>query len=458
MALSEYFESIKNKSAAVIGFGISNKPLAELLLNAGIKTTIRDLDPKGKIADIAPDYEKRGAAFILGPGYLENLTEDIIFRSPGVMPHTPEIAAAVKRGAELTSEMELFFRLAPCKIIAVTGSDGKTTTTTLISELLKAAGHTVYLGGNIGTPLLDIVDGIKANDYAVVELSSFQLMTMTRAADIAVITNITPNHLDKHKDYEEYISAKKQVFLHQKPGSRVVLNYDNEITRSFADAASGSVVFFSRLREVENGVYVKDETIYSGGRPILKTADIKIPGVHNVENWCAAIAAVGDIVQADIIREVAKDFGGVEHRIEFVREIRGAKYYNDSIASSPNRTIAGLRSFNQRIILIAGGKDKKLNYEPIGAEIIRHVKELVLTGETAQKIEDSVKSRAEYQGLPPIYRLDTFESAVNTAVSLARSGDIVVLSPASTSFDRFENFEERGNYFKKLINEIDISN
>ncbi|MDR0916824.1 MAG: UDP-N-acetylmuramoyl-L-alanine--D-glutamate ligase [Oscillospiraceae bacterium] len=453
MTFNEYCAARRGKTFAVLGFGVSNRPLVRMLLDAGLNITVRDKSERGKLDASADDYESRGARFICGEDYLARLDEDVIFRTPGLMPRTAEIAAAVARGAELTSEMELFFEVCPCKIIAVTGSDGKTTTTTLISEFLRAEGKRVWLGGNIGTPLLEHAGEMSPNDVAVLELSSFQLMTFTRSPDIAVVTNVTPNHLDLHSDLDEYIAAKTRIFAYQNADARLVLNADNAVTRGFADIARAPITYFSRQSEPRGGVFTRNGTIYAGdpAEPILDTREIRIHGIHNVENYCAAIAATLGQVSAETVRRVAREFSGVANRIEFVREFENVRYYNDSASSSPTRTIAGLRSFGQKIILIAGGKDKGIAYDEIGSEIIKHVAALVITGMTADKIRASVENCAEYSGSPAIYEEPTFEGAVAKAREIARDGDIVMLSPASTSFDRFRNFEERGEYFKSIV-------
>ncbi len=368
------------------------------------------------------------------------------------MPHEPGIAEAVKRGARLTSEMEAFFEVCPCPIAAVTGSDGKTTTTTVISEILKADGRTVHVGGNIGTPLLDRADGMKPEDIAVLELSSFQLMTMKKSPDYALVTNVAPNHLDKHKSMEEYVDAKRNIFQNLPHPKIVVLNADNGITRSFGKTAGEGVRYFSRRDTVENGAFCENGAIYAslGGRAekIMDAGDIFIPGEHNVENYLGAFALLYGLVKNESMVGTARTFRGVEHRIELVRELRGVRYYNDSIASSPSRTRAGLRSFDRKVILIAGGKDKGVPFDTLGEDIKEHVKTLVLTGLTAEKIEKAALD-AGYAG--PILKKDDFREAVLAASGAASEGDVVILSPACTSFDRFKNFAERGNYFKEIV-------
>ena len=457
MTLSEYINSLKGKEVTVLGIGVSNRPLIELLLSNGISVTARDKQTREKLSDAADSYEARGCRLVLGENYLEGIEADVIFRSPGIRPDLPQIVSAVEAGAQLTSEMEAFFEVCPCPIIAVTGSDGKTTTTTVISEILKADGKTVHVGGNIGTPLLDKADSMKPEDICVLELSSFQLMTMKRPPDCAVITNLAPNHLDIHKSMEEYVDAKKNIFRGEPAPKTVVLNADNDITRSFAgEVPPESLRYFSMKDPVENGAFCEEDVIYAGTggdtREILKKSEIFLPGEHNVENYLAAFALLCDMVSRDAMVNTAKTFRGVPHRIELVRELRGVKYYNDSIASSPSRTTAGLRSFDQKVILIAGGKDKGVPFDSLGAEIREHVKKLVLTGFTAQKIKDAVIKAG---GTMPIIERDDFKDAVIAASEAAEPGDVVILSPACTSFDRFRNFEERGNYFKEIVNGLE---
>ena len=390
MKFEEYFDSLKGKSVAVIGIGVSNRPLIELLLSRGIAVTACDRKDRSALGELADRLEAQGCNLQLGEGYLEDLDQDMIFRTPGMRPDLPQLQKAVRGGSRLTSEMEAFFSVCPCPIIAVTGSDGKTTTSSIIAEMLREAGRTVYLGGNIGHPLLAEAGEMRESDLVVLELSSFQLLTMTKSPHIAVMTNLAPNHLDVHKDFAEYIAAKENIFTHQNPQDIAVFNQDNDITREQAARAKGGVRLFSRKGEVEEGVFLREDAIFfrKNGveREILKTSDICLPGVHNVENYMAAIAAVEDLVPDEVIRTVARTFNGVEHRIELVRTLHGVRYYNDSIATSPDRTIAGLRSFAQKVILIAGGKNKGIPYDSVGPVINDHVKLLLLCGATARTI------------------------------------------------------------------------
>lgn len=448
---TQYFHSLKDKKIAVLGLGVSNRPLVRLLLDFGCQVTGCDKTPRDKLDGEVLELEKAGCTLHVGENYLDGVEADVVFRTPGMHPANPAIQALVSRGAQVTSEMEVFFEVCPCTILAVTGSDGKTTTTTLVSEMLKAEGKTVWLGGNIGTPLLPLVRQMMPSDFAVVELSSFQLMDMKRSPARAVITNLAPNHLDIHKDMAEYVQAKTNIFRYQDENGILILNADNPITAAFR--GNGKTLFFSRQKEAD--VCLVDGVICRYGEKVLKTSEILIPGVHNVENYMAAIAMVNGLVSDETIRQVARTFGGVEHRIELVRIKDGVRFYNDSIASSPSRTIAGLRSFPEKVILIAGGYDKHIPYDVLGPEICAHVKKLFLGGATGEKIRQAVISCPEYDPKAlEITDCGSFEPAVWAAAAAAKPGDVVLMSPASAAFDQFKNFMVRGDFYKKLVKEL----
>lgn len=460
MDCKQFFKQIKGKRIALCGIGVSNTPLILDFLGKGAHVFACDRRTREQIGPLADELESKGAELRLGEDYLKNLEVDIIFRTPGMNFNLPELVEARENGIAVTSEMEVFFDLCPATILAVTGSDGKTTTTTLIAEMLRAEGKTVHVGGNIGNPLLPIIEDINREDFVVVELSSFQLISMRKGPDVAVVTNVAPNHLDIHKDMDEYVDAKKNILLHQNAFSRTVLNADNDVTRSFKTLVRGQTMMFSMESRVENGAWLgKDGTLYLSYRglsvPIMNREDITVLGDHNVANYLAAISAVWGYAGADSIRRVAKEFAGVEHRIEFVRDIDGVKYYNDSIASSPTRTIAGLKAFNQKVILIAGGYDKHIPFEPMAPYVCKKVKVLILTGPTSDAIERVVRKCEDYsQSNPVIVRVNNMDEAVSAAHDMAQSGDIVTLSPACASFDAFPNFAVRGNYYKDLVNKL----
>lgn len=460
--LNEFKEWIKTKKVAVLGIGISNTPLIKYLAKLGVDITAFDKAEKEQLKENLNTLSGLDVKYVLGKDYLSGLKGfDVIFKTPKIRFDIPELAEERKRGAVVTSEMEVFVELCPAEIFAVTGSDGKTTTTTLIYNMLKEEGYRCWLGGNIGTPLLDKIDEIRETDKVVLELSSFQLHTMKKSPNIAVVTNMSPNHLDVHKSMEEYVDAKKNIFRYQGPNDKVVLNYDNSITKSFAKEAKGKVVFFSRAGRTDSGAVIENgRLVYKSSDKtleIVSTDEILLPGEHNVENYLAATAAVIEHVKPETIKRVATTFKGVEHRIELTREVRGIKFYNDSIGTSPSRTMAGLKSFKQRVILIAGGYDKNIPYDEMGEIIAERVKCLVLTGTTGPKIRNALLKETERTGKGkdiPVFMCNSLEEAVQTAYENAVTGDVVLFSPASASFDMFKNFEERGNKFKEIVNNL----
>ena len=459
--LEEFEQYITGRKVAIIGLGISNIPLLDYFYKLHCKVSIFDKREEKKLDKQAVE-KIQNYAFELytGPDAMQRLVGfDIIFRSPSCRPDTPEIVKELERGAILTSEIEMLMQTCPGTVIGITGSDGKTTTTNLIYHILEEIGYHCYLGGNIGIPLFTKVHEMKPEDMIVLELSSFQLMDMQISPHISVITNVSPNHLDIHKSYEEYIDAKKNIFKYQNKNDILVINYDNTITRDFKVEAKGKVVYFSRKQKLEDGVICDSGIIKSCEekvrRHILNTRDILLRGVHNHENICSAIAATASLVEPEIQLEAIKKFKGVEHRLEFIREVSGVKWYNDSIGTSPTRTIAGLNSFTEKIVLIAGGYDKHLDYTPIAKPIVANVSKLILIGATAPKIEEVVTQELEMQGKElPIYHCNTLQETVKKAYEIANSDEIVLFSPASASFDMFKNFEERGEMFKALVNQL----
>ena len=460
LTVKNIFNYLRGKRVSLIGLGVSHRPLARLLADKGVKVTVYDKRSLEELGDDAAALAASGVAFVTGADYLEKLTGDVIFRTPGMYYNHPRLHALMAEGAVVTSEMELFFQTCPCPIIGVTGSDGKTTTTTILSEMLRAAGRTVHIGGNIGKALFPEIESVLPSDIAVVELSSFQLLSMRQSPEIAIITNVSPNHLDVHGTMEEYIDAKKNIYRHQGAFSITVLNADCDITLGFAPEVRGDCRLFSRRHQVPHGAWMDENGMIwytAGGRDtfIMQRDEIRLPGMHNVENFLTAISAVWGMVPVEIIRRVAKTFSGVEHRIEFVRELGGVKWYNDSIATSPTRTIAGLRSFRQKLIIIAGGYDKHLDYTPLAEPILQSVKVLILTGATSAKIRTAVTKHPQFaaSGLKIIDAKDMAD-AVNKAREAARPGDIVSLSPASASFDAYVNFEARGRHYKELVNAL----
>lgn len=453
---------IQGKKVAFIGAGVSHKRCIEQFVELGAQVTL--CDQKKSIEDFgdyADTLRRLNVALSLGEHYTDGFAgQDIIMRTPGYEYFKPELQDAKAAGAMVTSEVELFFEFCPCEIVAVTGSDGKTTTTTLISKMFEAAGRKVFLGGNIGAALLPQLADVTPEAVAVVELSSFQLISMRRSPKVAVVTNVTPNHLDHHKDMQEYIDAKRNILLYQKPDGKAVLGYENEVTRAMAADVKGSCRWFTRKSVVENGGFLRADGMLcmaENGRvtPIVRREDVALRGEHNLENLLAAFTAVWGMAEVSTMAAVAKSFAGVEHRIEPVRTLNGVQWFNDSIATSPTRVIAGLRAFDQKLIIIAGGSDKGISFAPLAPELIAHVKTLILTGATAQKIEDAVKADPGFaeSGLV-ILRAADMPQAVEMARAAAQPGDIVSLSPACASFDSYPNFEARGRHYKELVNAL----
>jgi len=447
---------IKGKKTAVVGIGISNTPLIDFLVQLGAQVSAFDRKKENDLGEIAIEFRKKGVNLVLGENYLDNLKGfEVIFKTPSMRIDSPAFLTAREEGAYITSEMEEFVRYCPAKIYGVTGSDGKTTTTTLVYNMLKEQGYKTWVGGNIGTPLFTKIEEISIEDRVVLELSSFQLMTMNVSPEIAIVTNLSPNHLDIHKDMDEYVESKKNVFKYQKESGLLILNQDNEITNSMKDEANGRTLLFSIKENIDQGGCFKDNKLFIKKQKVCELSEIKLKGMHNVENLLAAFCAVSEDVEIKSMRKVATTFAGVEHRCEFVREIDGVKYYNDSIASSPSRTLAGLNAFEKPVILIAGGYDKKIPFEPLAEEGYSKIKILILIGVTKYKIKEAFENVLRDKNIKlPIIIEDTLEGAIYKAREVAVNGDIVTLSPACASFDMFANFEIRGNAFKDILGKI----
>ncbi|NLV37466.1 MAG: UDP-N-acetylmuramoyl-L-alanine--D-glutamate ligase [Clostridiaceae bacterium] len=507
--LNQFKKDIVTKRVAVLGIGISNTPLIRYLGKMGVQITAFDAAEASALETTMDVLKEFDIKYSLGPNYLDGLHGfDVIFKTPKVRFDIPALLREAEAGVEITSEMEVFCKLCPARVFAVTGSDGKTTTTTLIYRILTQHGYKCWLGGNIGTPLLDRIDEIAQDDMVILELSSFQLHTMRNRIHTAVVTNLSPNHLDVHTSMQEYSDAKKNIFLYQSEFDTLVANYDNDTTRKFTEEAPGKVIFFSRGKSLDEGVILSGNRIfYRTGRQehhIIDTEDIFIPGLHNVENYMAAIGATIDFVDAGDVKAVATTFRGVEHRNEHVRDLNGVSFYNDSIGSSPTRTIASLNAFKKPVILIAGGYDKNIPYDVLGETLVDRVKCLVLLGQTAGKIEKALQDEIGRTGRGadiPVIHCASMEEAVKCAYERALNGvakdravkdgvekdravkdgvsdasvdrkknasedkikdvsedtsgnEIVLLSPASASFDMYKSFEARGQDFKKIVNSI----
>ena len=456
--LKQYFGSLAGKRVGFLGWGKSNSGLVETAAECGALAELRDLRTEDRFdPEVIERLRSLGVKLVLGKDYLKGLEElDIVFRTPGIDWNKDEIQKAVLAGVEFTSEIEKFFDLCPCRTIGITGSDGKTTTTTLISKMIGASGKKVHLGGNIGDTLLQRIDEIGPDDIVVAELSSFQLISMKKSPNVAVVTNLTPNHLDHHKDLAEYYGAKKNILRYQSENDLAVILDEDVVKAEMLPEVRGRLRLFGDMKVSDGAYFNDDEIIFTSGgeeKSVIGVQDLKLLGRHNRFNACAAVAASSDDATVEAQREVLSTFGGVEHRIEFVREKDGVKFYNDSIATSPTRTIAGLKAFDRKIILIAGGYDKHLSYDVLAPVIREKVSRLVLTGATAEKIFTAVKECPEGDK-PEIYFTDSLEKAVDCAAGIAGDGDIVMMSPASASFDAFKNFEERGQYFKELVRNL----
>ena len=450
--LEKYNNKLKESNIAILGLGVSNIPLLEYLYELGCNVTV--FNTKELDSNLIEKLDNLNVKYYIGENALDNLKGfDIIFRSPSILPTRKELVEASNNGSIITSEVKEVLNLCPCKVIGITGSDGKTTTTTLINEILKANNYTTHLGGNIGTPLFTKINEMKEEDIIVLELSSFQLMDFDISPNISIVTNISENHLDIHKDYEEYIEAKKNIFKYQDNTGVLITNLDNEITNKFK--SNGETRYFSRSKKIDKGFYTEGKHIYYNNEIIIDTKDIKLRGVHNYENICTALSATIDLIDLDKSIEAIKKFNGVEHRLEFIKEINGVKWYNDSVSSSPTRTIAGLYSYEEDIVLIAGGYDKNLDYTPIAKPILEKVTKLILLGDTKEKIYDAVTNlNKEVNKNIEIYKCNTLQEVVNTALKVSISNEVVLFSPASASFDMFKNFADRGEQFKELVNNI----
>lgn len=463
--LEEFKKEIKNKKIAVLGLGVSNIPAIEFLHKLGAYIYAHDLkDTLGENCESIKDLEN--VEFLLDHKCFTGLNDvDYIVRSPGIKPFTKEIEDAVKNGVILTSEMELFMELCPCKVIGITGSAGKTTVTTLVTELLKSGGYNVWQGGNIGTPLLSKIEEIQKDDIVVLELSSFQLMTMKKSPNISLITNIYEDHLDYHRSFDEYVSAKTNIFSYQGKRDVCIFNFDSEYTDKFIKMIENKnieseILYFSTNCSDIKGAYLKDNYIFlnetgKDEQKVISVNQIRLKGNKNYANVCSAICIAHDLVSIENIAKTLKEFKGVEHRLEYVDTKYGVEYYNDSISTTPGKALAALTSFDKKIILIAGGYDKNLDYSNFGELVIDSVKHVILLGNTTQKIKGAIINNKKYrEDIIKIKEVKTLEQAVKFASEIATNNDIVVMSPASASFDMFKSYKKRGKIFKELVDKL----
>lgn len=436
--------------------GEENLALLKYLLEHGARDiTICDRKSREEVRAEIDEYESReGVKSRFGADYLDNLEKfDIVFRTPGLPYSDKKIQNGKNKNLEISSQTKLFFDLCPSPIIGITGTKGKGTTTALIGEILKRAGKKVFVGGNIGNAPIEFLDQLGANDIVVLELSSFQLQDLEKSPHIAVVLDIKIDHLDVHKDEAEYIDAKRNIVRHQDEKDFAVINADYLTSADFASSTLGKTYWFSRRKSVDLGAYVIDEQIIlrdeNGQYPIIKKDEIQLRGLHNLENIAAAITAAY-IAGADIesIKTAVRSFKGLEHRLELVGEYNGVKFYNDSFSTTPDTTIAAIKSFSEPIILLLGGSEKNADYSELARVIASSaVKQIIPIGLTAGRIINDI----ENEKIKIDDKVQSMPEAVKHAKENAKPGDIVLLSPASASFDRFKNYKERGNIFKKEV-------
>lgn len=452
--------SLSRKKVAIVGLAVNNTPLIKYLAREGAVVTVLDQKTPEKLESFLKELKDLPLKYHLGPDYLEHLEgQEVIFLSPGVPKNLPPLREAAEKGIKISSELQLFFSLNTSPTIGITGSSGKTTTTSLIGEML-AKVKPVKVGGNIGRPPISFLAELTDETWVVLELSSFQLQNLGFSPHIAVITNITPNHLDVHSSMDEYIEAKAEILRFQSADDIAILNGDNDITRKMGKMAKGKTYYFSRLTESSPGAFLRgDELILSpttGSEEFLcRRGEIRLLGEHNIENvLAAALAARIAGVPAKTIGEAVREFKGVEHRLELVREIEDVKYYNDSISTTPTRAIAGLLAVPAPVVLIAGGYDKNLPFDDFVKVAAERCRTVILLGKTAEKIRAAFERYKDSIKMPEITQVSDLKEAVITARKAAKPGDAVLLSPACASYDMFRNFEERGRLFKEFVAEL----
>lgn len=445
---------IKNKKALVVGLARSGISAANLLCRLGARVTITDEKRESELSENIRKLTKGISLKLGGHNGVDIAEVDLVVISPGVLWDSPFLNKIRENGIRIISEVELAFKYIKAPLIAVTGTNGKTTTTTLIGEMLKKDDRNVFVGGNIGNPMCEEVLNGSSSELILSEISTFQMEGIeTFKPHISVILNITPDHLDRHKSMAEYIALKKRVFINQNTRDYTVFNMDDKITAALSNVGKGERIFFSRIREVDNGAFVRGNNIIfrrNRKEEIVSTLkDLKIIGVHNIENTLASVA-VGGIcdIPPRLMREVISEFRGIPHRMEFVKEIEGIKFINDSKGTNVGATIKSIESFNEPIILIAGGKDKGSDYLPLKPLIEDRVKFLILIGEAKKKMASVMN------GFRNILNAESFEEAVNEAFDKAEKGDVVLLSPACASFDMFRDYEDRGEQFRKIVKSL----
>ena len=449
------FVDINNKRVLVVGLGRSGVASALFLKAQGAQVTVSDAKPQDELGEEIPVLLDHGIAVETG-GHGERTFrgQDLIVVSPGVPVDSPPLVQAGALGETVIGEVELAAQFLPGPIIAITGSNGKTTTTTLAGEIVAAGGYPTVVGGNIGTPAISLVEKATSETIVVLEVSSFQLETIqTFRPKVAVVLNVTPDHLDRHRTFAAYTDAKARIFENQQTGDSAVLNADDSTCVGMASRTRAQVFWFSRKKEVNQGAYVHDGRVFSrsdsGQQEIMLASEIPLKGAHNVENVLAAVC-VGTLMRCEPerIRKTIRDFKAVEHRLEYVATIRGVEYYNDSKATNVDATIKALESFPANVHIILGGKDKGSDYTLLNDLLRQRVKQAYTIGAAAEKIESQIKGTVE------IAHAETLETAVKRAAAAAQPGDIVLLAPACASFDQFQNYEHRGRVFKEAVREL----
>jgi len=454
----------EGQRVTIFGLGREGLALARFLILQGAEVTVTDIKKEELLKSEMADLAGLPIKYHLGGHPEDVLSADVFFVSPGVPQGIPIPMEARRRGIALSSETRLFFSLCPAPIIGITGSSGKTTTTSLVGEIMEADGRRTFVGGNIGSPLIDLVDRIGPQDAVVMELSSFQLEVLDHSPHIAAVLNLSPNHLDRHESMDDYVSAKSNIVRFQTEQDYAILNADQGLTSGLSEICEGQTVLFSRQGRVDLGAFLDGEHVtlrWEGeDERICTVSEIRLLGLHNVENVlaaCAISAAAG--AQTGAVRRAVTSFQGVEHRLELVKEIDGVRYYDDSIATSPQRTMAALNSFPDPVILLAGGREKHLPLESLAEAILQKAKALVLFGEAASLLEQAVadKRSQHADARLRVNRASDLAQAVRTAARIAEPGDVVLLSPACTSFDMYRDFAERGEHFKSLVRGLECS-
>ena len=459
MAMSHTRELI-GKHSVVLGLARQGMALARFLAEQGASVTVSDVKTVDQLAEAIKSLEGVPVKYALGGHPIELLDRcDLLCLSGGVPVDLPIVVEAQKRGIALSNDAQIFVERCPAPVIGITGSAGKTTTTALTGEMLKASGLRAWVGGNIGNPLIADLSQMAMTDKVVMELSSFQLEVMTSSPHIAAALNITPNHLDRHPTMEVYIAAKKRILDFQDFRDVAVLSYDDTITRQLAGDARGYVRFFSQQVEVGRGAFVREGKLVlkqDEEQTVCAVRDLKLRGSHNVSNVLAACVLAGAAgADVEAMAQVATSFAGVPHRLQLVRELRGVRYYNDSIATTPERLIAALRSFDEPMVLLCGGRDKHLPWEDAARLIAERVSHLILFGEMADLVKSQISHLQSPISPPEVHEAGTLENAVKVAAQVARSGDVVLLAPGGTSFDAFKDFAQRGDKFAELVTELD---